>query len=274
MPTLRVTSSRSCQRRLATSKPPIRWRISQISRPLVDAISKRRCDRAKIRRWMAQASTFSPGIRIECSCARASPVPVRSMHVWLDHRYLRRLSPREMLTTIVSAARERGSIMPEVVKFPDIPLYQGWGAPHRAESDIRTSRWYRANSRRLCRNAVSLRTGPSVSAAHHPETSSSTARAWCTCSASRTAMSTTAAAGCATSASAAGGRPPLAFGRYRNRYTNDPSVAGKSKARPIPTSCGTAGLLALKEDSTADRGRPGYPGDAWANSISTGRSKR
>ena len=30
-----------------------------------------------------------------------------------------------------------GSIMPEVVRFPDIPLYRGWGAPHRAESDIR-----------------------------------------------------------------------------------------------------------------------------------------
>ena len=27
--------------------------------------------------------------------------------------------------------------MPEVVRFPDIPLDQGWGAPHRAESDVR-----------------------------------------------------------------------------------------------------------------------------------------
>ena len=49
-PTRKVTSSRSCQRMVETSKPAMSLRTSTTSLPLVAAISTRRCDSAKIRR--------------------------------------------------------------------------------------------------------------------------------------------------------------------------------------------------------------------------------
>src|SRR6267143_1419021 len=64
-PTLKVTSSRSCQRMVETSKPPSSRRTSTTSLPLVAAISSRRCVSAKIRRWIAQASRVSAGINTE-----------------------------------------------------------------------------------------------------------------------------------------------------------------------------------------------------------------
>ena len=118
--------------------------------------------------------------------------------------------------------------MPEVVRFPDIPLYQGWGAPHRAESDIRELEVIQGKSPRRCR-------------AH--------------CTAADRIGSTRPLTqetfidgeGMAHMFRIADGRVDYRnrwvrnerfvlqeaarrslFGRYRNRYTNDPSVAGKS----------------------------------------------
>src|SRR6516165_12076821 len=34
------------------------------------------------------------------------------------------------------SARLRRTLMADSVRFPDIPLYRGWGAPHRIESQI------------------------------------------------------------------------------------------------------------------------------------------
>src|SRR5215470_13283722 len=79
MPTRSVTSSRSCQRMVVTSKPPRSLRLSTISRPLVAAISSLRCSSANRRIWIAQASTVSPGINTERSCARGCSSPVSSV---------------------------------------------------------------------------------------------------------------------------------------------------------------------------------------------------
>src|SRR5256884_9880698 len=47
------------------SRRPRSWRASPTSRPLVAATSSRRCVSAKRRRWIAQASSDSPGISTE-----------------------------------------------------------------------------------------------------------------------------------------------------------------------------------------------------------------
>src|SRR6516164_3427640 len=79
MPTRRVTSSRSCQRMVVTSKPPSSLRVSTTSRPLVAAISSLRCSSANSRSCTADASTVSPGISTDRSCASARSSPGSSI---------------------------------------------------------------------------------------------------------------------------------------------------------------------------------------------------
>src|SRR6267154_3627682 len=80
-PTLKVTSSRSCQRMVETSKPARSLRTSTTSLPLVAAISSRRCDSANSRRWIAQASRVSPGINTERRSASGLSRPAPSIAV-------------------------------------------------------------------------------------------------------------------------------------------------------------------------------------------------
>src|SRR6516165_295528 len=79
MPTRRVTSSRSCQRMVLTSKPPRSLRLSTISRPLLAAISSLRCSSANQRICTAHASTVSPAISTERSCASGRSSPASSV---------------------------------------------------------------------------------------------------------------------------------------------------------------------------------------------------
>src|SRR5689334_22802126 len=79
MPTRSVTSSRSCQRIVLTSKPPRSLRLSTIRRPLVAAIRSLRCTSANKRIWTAHASTVSPVINTERSCASSRSSPASSI---------------------------------------------------------------------------------------------------------------------------------------------------------------------------------------------------
>src|SRR5215470_6766205 len=79
MPTRRVTSSRSCQRMVLTSKPPRSLRLSTIRRPLLAAISSLRCSSANKRICTAHASTVSPAINTERSCASGRSSPASSI---------------------------------------------------------------------------------------------------------------------------------------------------------------------------------------------------
>jgi carotenoid cleavage dioxygenase-like enzyme len=141
--------------------------------------------------------------------------------------------------------------MPEVVRFPEIPLYQGWGVPHRAESDIQDLEVIHGEIPAGL-NGTLYRCGPDR---QYPP---------------RTAQDVFIdGEGMVHMFRVAGGRVDYRnrwvrterfllqeaarrslFGRYRNRYTNDPSVAG--------ANMGTANtnvvwhgrrLLVLKEDS-------------------------
>ncbi len=141
--------------------------------------------------------------------------------------------------------------MPEVVRFPDIPLYQGWGVPHRAESDIQDLEVVFGEIPASLSGTL-YRCGPDR---QYPP---------------RTAQDVFIdGEGMVHMFRIAQGRLDYRnrwvrnerfllqeaarrslFGRYRNRYTNDPAVAGKSN--------GTANtnviwhgrrLLVLKEDS-------------------------
>jgi carotenoid cleavage dioxygenase-like enzyme len=141
--------------------------------------------------------------------------------------------------------------MPEVVRFPDIPIYQGWGAPHRAESDIRDLEVIQGEIPEALAGTL-YRCGPDR---QYPP---------------RTAQDVFIdGEGMVHMFRIAGGRVDYRnrwvrnerfrlqeaarrslFGRYRNRYTNDPAVAG--------ANMGTANtnviwhgrrLLVLKEDS-------------------------
>ena len=84
MPTCSVTSSRSCQRIVVTSKPPSSWRVSTMRRAAGgrDQQSPVR-ERRTARRWIAQASSVSPAINTERSCASgfAEPRLVRRCRV-------------------------------------------------------------------------------------------------------------------------------------------------------------------------------------------------
>jgi carotenoid cleavage dioxygenase-like enzyme len=162
--------------------------------------------------------------------------------------------------------------------FPDIPLYQGWGAPLRVESDIRDLRLAHGQVPRDL-TGVLYRCGPDrqypsiakddifidgEGMAHlfrfengHVDYRSRWVRN------ERFRLQEQA-------------RRSL-FGRYRNRYTNDPSVAGKNMGT-ANTNIVWHGrkLLALKEDSlpieldpeTLDtRGEWRYEGDVSAVSL-------
>jgi carotenoid cleavage dioxygenase-like enzyme len=141
--------------------------------------------------------------------------------------------------------------MPEVVRFPEIALYQGWGVPHRAESDTRDLEVIQGEVPAALSGTL-YRCGPDR---QYPP---------------RTAQDVFIdGEGMVHMLRIAGGRVDYRnrwvrnerfllqaaarrslFGRYRNRYTNDPSVAG--------ANMGTANtnvvwhgrrLLVLKEDS-------------------------
>ena len=141
--------------------------------------------------------------------------------------------------------------MNDIVRFPDIPLYQGWGAPHRVESDIRDLEVIHGEIPKDL-NGTLYRCGPDrqypsmwpddvfidgEGMAHmfrfengHVDYKSRWIRN------ERFLLQEQA-------------RRSL-FGRYRNRYTNDPSVAGKNMGT-ANTNVVWHGrkLLVLKEDS-------------------------
>ena len=141
--------------------------------------------------------------------------------------------------------------MAEAVRFPDIPLYRGWGAPHRLESDVRdlelvhgalppglNGTLYRCGPDRqyppLFRDDIFI---DGEGMAHmfrfqdgHVDYRSRWVRN------ERFLLQQQA-------------RRSL-FGRYRNRYTNDPSVAGKGMGTANTNMVWHGGrLLVLKEDS-------------------------
>ena len=119
--------------------------------------------------------------------------------------------------------------MPEVVRFPEIPIYQGWGVPHRAESDIRDLEVIQGEIPAALEGTL-YRCGPDR---QYPP---------------RTAQDVFIdGEGMVHMFRIGGGRVDYRnrwvrterfvlqeaarrslFGRYRNRYTNDPSVAGKN----------------------------------------------
>ena len=141
--------------------------------------------------------------------------------------------------------------MPEVVRFPDIPLYQGWGAPHRAESEIRDLEVVLGEIPAGLTGTL-YRCGPDR---QYPP---------------RTAQDVFIdGEGMVHMFRIDGGRVDYRnrwvrnerfklqeaarrslFGRYRNRYTNDPAVAGKNMGT-ANTNVVWHGrrLLVLKEDS-------------------------
>jgi carotenoid cleavage dioxygenase-like enzyme len=141
--------------------------------------------------------------------------------------------------------------MPEVVRFPDIPLYQGWGAPHRAESDIRDLEVIQGEIPASLAGTL-YRCGPDR---QYPP---------------RTAQDVFIdGEGMVHMFRIGGGRVDYRnrwvrterfllqeaarrslFGRYRNRYTNDPTVAGRNMGT-ANTNVVWHGrrLLVLKEDS-------------------------
>jgi carotenoid cleavage dioxygenase-like enzyme len=141
--------------------------------------------------------------------------------------------------------------MPEVVRFPDIPLYQGWGTPHRAESEIRDLEVIAGEVPAALAGTL-YRCGPDR---QYPSRS--------------VHDSFIDGEGMAHMFRIADGRVDYRnrwvrterfvlqeaarrslFGRYRNRYTNDPSVAGASNGT-ANTNIVWHGrrLLVLKEDS-------------------------
>jgi len=142
-------------------------------------------------------------------------------------------------------------LMAEVVRFPDIPLYQGWGAPHRLEAEVRDLE-VASGAIPADLNGTLYRCGPDRQypprfkddifidgegmvhmfriAAGHADYRSRWVRN------ERFLLQERA-------------RRSL-FGRYRNRYTNDASVSGKGMGT-ANTNVVWHGrkLLVLKEDS-------------------------
>ena len=141
--------------------------------------------------------------------------------------------------------------MTEAVRFPDIPLYRGWGAPHRLESDVLDVELVQGSIPAALEGTL-YRCGPDrqypplfkddifidgEGMAHkfrfrsrHVQYRSRWVRN------ERFLLQQSA--------------QRSLFGRYRNRYTNDPSVAGKSMGT-ANTNVVWHGrrLLVLKEDS-------------------------
>ncbi len=141
--------------------------------------------------------------------------------------------------------------MPEVVRFPDIPLYQGWGTPHRAESAISDLEVIQGEIPAALSGTL-YRCGPDR---QYPP---------------RTAEDVFIdGEGMVHMFRMHGGRIDYRnrwvrnerfllqeaarrslFGRYRNRYTNDPAVAGKNMGTANTNVVWHGGqLLVLKEDS-------------------------
>ncbi len=141
--------------------------------------------------------------------------------------------------------------MAEAVKFPDIPLYRGWGAPHRLEADVSDvevahgsipdsleGTLYRCGPDRqyppLFKDDIFI-DGEGMAHMFRFQRGHVSYR-------SRWVRSERFVLQQAAQRSL--------FGRYRNRYTNDPSVAGKSMGT-ANTNMVWHGrrLLVLKEDS-------------------------
>jgi len=141
--------------------------------------------------------------------------------------------------------------MAEAVRFPDIPLYRGWGAPHRLEADVKdlelvqgevpaglNGTLYRCGPDRqyppLFRDDVFI-DGEGMAHMFRFDSGHVDYRArWVRNE--RFLLQEQA-------------RRSL-FGRYRNRYTNDPSVAGKGMGTANTNAVWHGGrLLVLKEDS-------------------------
>jgi len=168
--------------------------------------------------------------------------------------------------------------MPEVVRFPDIPLYQGWGTPHRAESDVRDLEVIQGEIPAALSGTL-YRCGPDRQ--YPPRTGQDVfidgegmvhmfriaagrvdyRNRWV-----RTERFVLQEAA----------RRSL-FGRYRNRYTNDPSVVGVGNGT-ANTNVVWQGrrLLVLKEDSRpmevdpdtlATRGEFGFGGQLRSVSL-------
>jgi carotenoid cleavage dioxygenase-like enzyme len=141
--------------------------------------------------------------------------------------------------------------MPEVVRFPDIPLYQGWGAPHRAESDIRDLEVVQGAIPEGL-NGTLYRCGPDrqyPSRSPHETFIDGEGMAHMFRIADGRVDYRNRWVHTERFELQAAARRSL-FGRYRNRYTNDPSVAGKSNGTANTNIVWHAGrLLVLKEDS-------------------------
>src|SRR5262245_12008297 len=137
------------------------------------------------------------------------------------------------------------------VAFPDIPLYKGWGAPLRIESDVRdlevisgsiprdlNGTWYRVGPDRqypsMAKDDVFIDGEGMVHRFHFEEGHVDYRSRWVRNE--RFKLQEAA-------------RRSL-FGRYRNRYTDDPAVAGKNRGTSN-TNVVWHGkrLLVLKEDS-------------------------
>ena len=157
--------------------------------------------------------------------------------------------------------------MNNVVKFPDIPFYKGWGAPHRVESDIRdlevvegaippelNGTLYRCGPDRqypsLWSDDIFIDGEGMVHMFRFGDGHVDYKSRWVRNERFRLQEQA---------------RRSL-FGRYRNRYTNDPSVAGKSMGTSN-TNIVWHGrkLLVLKEDSLPVTVDPDTfkTGDVW-----------
>src|SRR5262245_303516 len=156
------------------------------------------------------------------------------------------------------------------VAFPDIPLYKGWGAPLRVESDIRglevisgsvprdlNGSWYRVGPDRqypsMAKDDVFIDGEGMVHRFHFEDGQVDYRSRWVRNE--RFKLQEAA-------------RRSL-FGRYRNRYTDDPAVTGKNR--------GTANTSVVWHGKRSEERRVGKEGRCgeWAvekrNVAGTGR---
>ena len=178
-----------------------------------------------------------------------------------------KVTPRTMTAQNRIRHLRRGPIMPEVVRFPDIPLYQGWGAPHRAESDIRdlevvqgeipaelSGTLYRCGPDRQypprsATGRVHRRRGHGAHVPLRPTAMSTTATAGCATSASccrrRRAARSSAAIATATPtirrSPARAWAPPTPTSMWHGRQAAGPQGGLAARWRSIPTRSATVG---------------------------------
>jgi carotenoid cleavage dioxygenase len=141
--------------------------------------------------------------------------------------------------------------MPEVVRFPDIPQYHGWGAPHRAESEVRDLEVVQGEIPAALAGTL-YRCGPDrqyPSRSPHETFIDGEGMAHMFRIGAGRADYRSRWVRTERFVLQEAARRSL-FGRYRNRYTNDPAVAGKSNGT-ANTNIVWHGrrLLVLKEDS-------------------------